>query len=143
AGCLRRMSTATLTTANTANSSSEVVPPRDAVTVSGRTVVTAKMSAEAMSVVKMIDTHGDRRPAMTFANTGGSTVCLAMPYSRRLAMSMLSSAEFATANIVMNGKIVSIGTPGAPALTTSSRGVSLSVRTPIGTAATVTMDTST
>ena len=58
-------------------------------------------------------------------------------------MSILISAEFATANIVMNGKITSIGIPGAPSRTTSSSGVSLSVSTPIGTAATVTMETST
>ena len=45
----------------------------------GRTVETKKMSAKAISVVKMIDTHGERRPAKTFANTGGSTFCLAIP----------------------------------------------------------------
>ena len=37
-----------------------------------------------------------------------------MPYSSRLAISMLISAVLATANMVMNAKIP-IGNPGAPA----------------------------
>src|SRR6478752_2872992 len=46
----------------------------------------------------------------------------------RLAISMLISAEFATANIEMNGRMSPIGRPGAPALTTSTSGVSDSAR---------------
>ena len=61
----------------------------------------------------------------------------------RLAISMLISAVFDTANIVMNGRMSSIGSPGAPALTTSTSGVSLSSSFPIGTSATATIETST
>jgi hypothetical protein len=46
-----------------------------------------------------------------------------MPYTSRLAISMLISAEFATANMVMKPKI-QIGKPGAPSWTTWSSGVS-------------------
>ncbi len=54
---------------------------------------------------------------------------------------MLISAVLATANIEMKGRICSIGRPGAPALTTSTSGVSLASRVPIGTSATATMAT--
>ena len=54
----------------------------------------------------------------------------------RLAISMLISAEFATANIEMNGRIVAAGMPGAAACTTLTRGVSLSASSPTGTRAT-------
>ena len=56
---------------------------------------------------------------------------------------MLINAELATANIEMNGRMLSIGRPGAPALTTSTSGVSLSASTPTGTSATEAMETST
>src|SRR5215212_5929452 len=56
---------------------------------------------------------------------------------------MLISAVFDTANIEMNGRMSSIGSPGAPALTTSTSGVSLSSNTPTGTSATATMATMT
>jgi hypothetical protein len=47
----------------------------------------------------------------------------------------------ATANIEMNGSICSIGRPGAPALTTSTSGVSLASSVPTGTSATATTAT--
>ena len=49
---------------------------------------------------------------------------------------MLISAEFATANIEMNGSRSLIGTPGAAVSTTVTSGVSLSASTPTGTRAT-------
>lgn len=60
-------------------------------------------------------------------------------------MSMLMSAEFATANIPMNGKIVSNGRFGAPAATTcvSADPLASSVRSPTGTSATAVIATST
>ena len=54
---------------------------------------------------------------------------------------MLISAVFDTANMVMNGKISSMGSPGAPAFTTSTSGVSLACSSPTGTSATATIDT--
>ena len=51
-------------------------------------------------------------------------------------MSMLISAELATANSEMNGRNCSTGMPGAPVSTTVTSGVSLSARTPTGTRAT-------
>ena len=56
---------------------------------------------------------------------------------------MLINAELATANIEMNGRMSPIGRPGAPALTTSTSGVSLSASVPTGTRATEAMDTRT
>ncbi len=58
---------------------------------------------------------------------------------------MLISAELATANMPMNGKIVSKGRPGAPAATTwvSAEPLSASVRSPTGTSATALIETST
>jgi hypothetical protein len=61
----------------------------------------------------------------------------------RLAISMLISAEFATANIEMNGRMSPIGRPGAPALTTATSGVSDSARVPTGTSATDATETRT
>ena len=54
---------------------------------------------------------------------------------------MLISAVLDTANIEMNGRMSSIGSPGAPALTTSTSGVSLASSVPIGTSATATIAT--
>src|SRR5689334_18826468 len=54
---------------------------------------------------------------------------------------MLISAVLDTANIEMNGRMSSIGRPGAPALTTSTSGVSLASNTPTGTSATATIAT--
>jgi hypothetical protein len=54
---------------------------------------------------------------------------------------MLISAVLDTANNVMNGRMLSIGSPGAPAFTTSTRGVSLASSSPTGTSATATIDT--
>src|SRR5690349_7138861 len=54
---------------------------------------------------------------------------------------MLISAVLDTANIDMNGRMSSIGSPGAPALTTSTKGVSLASSTPTGTNATATIAT--
>lgn len=51
---------------------------------------------------------------VNLAERGGSTPSRLMPYSNRLAISMLISAVLATANMVMNAKIP-IGNPGAPA----------------------------
>ena len=58
---------------------------------------------------------------------------------------MLISAELATANIPMNGKMVSNGRSGAPAATTwvSADPFSGSVRSPTGTRATAEIDTRT
>ena len=57
---------------------------------------------------------------------------------------MLISAELATANIEMNGKIAPIGRFGAPVCTTSSSGVAPSFdNSPGGTNATADIDTST
>ena len=56
---------------------------------------------------------------------------------------MLMSAVLDTANMVMNGNRVPIGSPGAAASTTSTSGVLLAVSSPIGTSATAMIDTST
>ena len=58
---------------------------------------------------------------------------------------MLISAEFATANMPMNGKILSNGSPGAPARTTwvSAEPFAVSTRSPTGTSATAQIETST
>lgn len=58
---------------------------------------------------------------------------------------MLISAEFATANIPMNGKMRSKGSPGAPARTTWVRAEPLveSVRSPNGTRVTAQIETRT
>src|SRR5829696_350849 len=48
---------------------------------------------------------------------------------------MLIKAEFATANILINGKIWSTGRSGAPAVTTFSRGASPVPSSPAGTSA--------
>src|SRR5687768_7799598 len=56
---------------------------------------------------------------------------------------MLISAVLDTANMEMKGRMSSIGRPGAPALTTSTSGVSLSASTPTGTSATATIATTT
>ena len=56
---------------------------------------------------------------------------------------MLISAEFATANIAMNGKTASSARPGAPASTTLSSGVAPSLSSSSGTSATAVTETST
>ena len=99
-----------LTTVNTHSSRNEVVPPRVARSAN-------QMRPNAMSVVKMIDTYGVRRPGCTLPRGRGSTSSCAMPYRSREAMSMLIRAELATANIVMNAKMPT-GKAGAPAATT-------------------------
>jgi hypothetical protein len=107
AGRGRRTSTATLTTVKTHSSSSEVVPPSAARSAK-------KMSPKAIAVVNRIPAQGVRRRGCTLPRKRGRTRCFDMPYSSRLAMSMLISAEFATANIVMKAKIPT-GKSGAPA----------------------------
>ena len=94
-------------------------------------------------MVNRIATHGVRRPCSTLPSTGGSTCWLAIPYSSRLAISMLIKAELATANIEISGKIWSTGRLGAPAATTLSSGASPSPSSPGGTSATAEMDTRT
>ena len=71
----------------------------------------------------------------------GSTFSCAIPYSRRLAISMLISAEFATAHMVMMPKTLS-GNQGAPASTTLSRGVAPSPKAFASTRAMAVIDTS-
>ena len=56
---------------------------------------------------------------------------------------MLISAVLDTANIEMNGRMSSIGRFGAPALTTSTSGVSLASSVPTGTSATAMIATRT
>ncbi|GAA2844328.1 hypothetical protein GCM10020220_036980 [Nonomuraea rubra] len=75
-----------------------------------------------------IDASGVRRRGFTFDRKTGSTPCLLMPYRSRLAISMLISAEFATANIEMNGSRSAIGKRGVAVCTTVASGVSLSAR---------------
>jgi hypothetical protein len=98
-----------------------------------------------MAVVTRIETHGVRRVGCTRPNERGSTPWLAMPYRSREAMSMLMSAEFATANMPMNGKSVENGRPGAAAATTcvSADPLDSSARFPTGTRATAVSATST
>ncbi len=76
---LRSTSTATLTTANTASSSSDVVPPSVEMAESFANAVTYRMSPKAIVVVNKIATHGVRRDGCTVPSTGGSTCCLAIP----------------------------------------------------------------
>ncbi len=58
---------------------------------------------------------------------------------------MLIRAELATANIPMNGKILSNGMSGAPAATTwiSAESAPSAVRSPTGTSATAVIETRT
>ena len=65
-----------------------------------------------------------------------------MPYSSRLAISMLISAELATANMVMKPKIQT-GKFGAPARTTCNSGVSPSPSLSGGTSVIAEIETST
>ncbi len=92
-------------------------------------------------MVNRIATHGVRRPSSTRPRTGGSTCCLAIPYSSRLAIIMLIRAELATANMAISGKMSSIGRFGAPAATTLVSGASPSPSSPAGTSAIAVMDT--
>ena len=124
-----------LTTVKTANSSSAVVPPS---TLSWSTKINRP---KARAVVNRIATHGVRRPSSTRPSTGGSTCCLAIPYSSRLAIIMLINAELATANIAISGKMSPIGRPGAPASTTLVNGASPSPSSPGGTRAIAVIET--
>ena len=103
----------------------------------------AKMiSPAATRVVKMIAVQGVRRVGWTCPRTGGSTDSRDIPYTRRLAISMLISAVLATANSVMTAKIRR-GKAGAPASTTCSSGVSPRLRSAGATSATAASETST
>ena len=71
-GSRRSTSTAMLTMVNTPSSSSAVVPPSSVMS----TVIT-RMSA--MTLVKMIETHGVRRPGCTRPKIAGSIRSLDIP----------------------------------------------------------------
>ena len=124
-----------LTTVKTPSSSSAVVPP------SALICPTKVIRPTASAVVNRIATHGVRRPGSTRPSTGGSTRWWAIPYSRRLAISMLINAVFATANMLISGKTSPIGQFGAPALTTLSSGASPWPSSPAGTSAIAVIDT--
>ncbi|CAM5719321.1 hypothetical protein SHIRM173S_01212 [Streptomyces hirsutus] len=142
---LSRRSTRTerLTPANTVSRSSDVVPPSKATTGLSGSSETKVMRPKAMAVVNRIATCGVRRTACTLDREGGSTPCLLMPYNRRLAISMLISAELATANMEMNGSKSAMGKSGAAVCTTVANGVSLEASRPTGTTATAQTDTRT
>ena len=91
--------------------------------------------------MKRIATHGVRRPSSTRPSTGGSTRCLAIPYSSRLAIIMLINAELATANMAISGKMSPIGMLGAPASTTLVSGASPWPSSPGGTSAMAVIET--
>ncbi|CAM4082833.1 hypothetical protein ACMU6081_26580 [Achromobacter mucicolens] len=101
------------------------------------------MRPKASAVVNRMAVHGVWFLRCTCARKDGSTPWRDMPYSRRLAIIMLMSAEFATANIEMIGMMYSTGRSGAARLTTSTSGVLLLASSPTGTSATAQMDTST
>ena len=71
--------TAMLTTVKTASSSSAVVPPSRVIESASSHLVTAMIRPNAISVVKMIDTHGVRRPSCTSPRTRGSTSLVRHP----------------------------------------------------------------
>lgn len=66
-----------------------------------------------------------------------------IPYSSRLAISMLSRAPLATATMEMNGRTRLIGKSGAAVCTTVTRGVSLPASSPTGTTATASTEMTT
>ena len=115
---------------------------------SSRTVVSASVSRSprqtstaAIEAVKMIATHGVRRPGWTLPRTPGTTFSLAIPYISRLAITRFSRQPLISANRAIAEKTLLL-TANGPWVTTSSSGPSDSASVSAGTAMPATIVTS-